>query len=315
MRGRTATAPWQIPWLGWKDILWRTYLQIDEDRVLAVAAGVVFFALLAFFPAVTAFVSLYGLFADPSTISQHLSMAASIMPAEAFGILREQVDRIVAKGNATLSLAFVFSAGLALWSANAGMKAIIDALNVAYEETEKRGFIRLNLISLCFTIGAIAALLLAVGAVVVFPLVLSQIGLADSVETIAQYARWPLLLIMVMGGLAVLYRFGPSRSDPRWEWVSVGSLVATVAWVAGSALLSWYLQNFADYNATYGSLGAGIGFMTWLWLSSIVVLLGAELNSEIEHQTARDSTTGPEKPMGARGATMADTVGKAQASA
>jgi membrane protein len=314
MRGRNAVAPWQIPWLGWKDVLWRTYQQIDEDRVLAVAAGVVFFALLAFFPAVTAFVSLYGLFADPSTVNQHLSMAASVMPAAAFDILREQIDRIVAKGNATLSLAFIFSFGFALWSANAGMKAVIDALNIAYEETEKRGFFHLNLISLCLTVGAITALLLAVGAVVVFPLVLSQFGLAAHVETIIEYARWPALFAVLMAGMATLYRYGPSRNDARWEWVSLGSVVATIAWLAGSMILSWYLKEFADYNATYGSLGAGIGFMTWLWLSSCVIILGAELNSEIEHQTARDSTVGPEKPLGARGATMADTVGEAQVS-
>ncbi len=312
-RGRRATAPWQIPWLGWKDIFWRIYNEVQEDRLLAVAAGVAFFALLAFFPAVTAFVSLYGLFADASTIQDHLSLAASFMPAGGFDILREQVVRVVSKPPSTLGFAFIVSTGLALWSANAGMKAIIDALNVAYEESEKRSFIRLNLVSLCFTLGGFIALALGLAAVVVFPLVLSAIGLKGWVETIIWVLRWPALLALVILGMAILYRFGPSRREAQWQWVSVGSVVAAFLWLAGSMLLSWYLQNFADYNATYGSLGAGIGFLMWLWLSSIAILLGAELNSEIEHQTARDSTVPPEKPLGVRGARMADTVGRAQA--
>jgi membrane protein len=311
-RGRRATAPWQIPWRGWMDIFWRAYSEVQEDRLLAVAAGVAFFALLAFFPAVTAFVSLYGLFADASTIRDHLDLVASFMPGGAFDILREQVVRVVSKPSSTLGFAFIVSTGLVLWSANAGVKAIIDALNVAYEETEKRSFIRLNLVSLCFTLGAFVALALALAAVVVFPLVLSAIGLSGWVETIIWVLRWPALLALVIFGLAVLYRFGASRREPQWQWVSVGSIVAAVLWLAGSMLLSWYLQNFADYNATYGSLGAGIGFLMWLWLSSIAVLLGAELNAEIEHQTARDSTVPPDKPLGARGARMADTVGSAQ---
>ncbi|MFL5259689.1 MAG: YihY/virulence factor BrkB family protein [Hyphomicrobiales bacterium] len=312
-RGRAASSPWRIPWKGWKDILWRTYQEIQRDRLLAVAAGVVFFGLLAFFPTVTAFVSLYGLFVEPGTIREHLDLAASVMPAGAVDILREQVERIVSKPSGTLGFAFIVSLGLALWSSNSGMKAVIDALNVAYEEDEKRSFIRLNLISLAFTIGGLIALLLALSAVVIFPLVLAAIGLNSWVSTIIWLVRWPILLVFVILGLAVLYRYGPSRREPKWEWVTPGSLFAATAWIGGSLLLSWYLQNFADYNATYGSLGAAIGFMMWLWVSSIVILLGAELNSEIEHQTARDSTRGPvEKPLGARGATMADTIGKAQ---
>ena len=209
-----------------------------------------------------------------------------------------------------LSIAFAASLGLALWSANAGMKAIIDALNVTYAEKEKRGFIKLNLISLAMTGGAILALLVALGAIVVLPLVLSYMGLGGWTETLLRFLRWPLLLGLVIFGLAVLYRFGPSRESPRWEWLTVGSVFAAVAWLVGSALLSWYLANFANYDATYGSLGAAIGMMIWMWMSSIVILLGAELNSEVEHQTARDSTTGRERPRGDRGAVMADTVGQ-----
>ena len=308
-RGRQATAPWQIPWAGWKDILWRTYQQISEDRLLAVAAGVVFYGLLALFPAVTAVVSLYGLFANASTINEHLSLLAGFLPAGAIDIVQEQVNRLVSKGDAKLSFGFIFGLGMALWSANAGMKAIMDALNVVYDEKEKRGFIKLNLVSLAFTIGGIIAILLAVGAVVVLPLVLGYLGLGSIGEILLRVLRWPLLLALIIIGLAVLYRFGPSRREPRWQWLTVGSVFAAVAWLVSSGLLSWYLSSFANYDATYGSLGAGIGLMMWMWISSIVILFGAELNSEIEHQTARDSTVHGEKPLGARGAAMADTVG------
>jgi membrane protein len=310
-RGRQATSPWQIPWSGWKDILWRTYGQINEDRVLAVAGGVVFFGLLALFPAITALVSFYGLFAKGASIGEHLAAIAGVVPQGAFGIVQEQITRIVSKGDAKLSFGFVFGLGLALWSANAGMKALMDALNVVYDEKEKRGFFKLNLESLCFTLGAIASLLMAIGAVVVFPLLLNRLGLGGFAATLIWILRWPALLAMVLLGLAILYRYGPSRTEPKWQWVSVGSLFAALAWLAGSLALSFYLEKFANYDETYGSLGAAIGLMTWMWISVIVILVGADLNSEIEHQTARDSTVGREKPLGARGAAMADTVGKA----
>lgn len=311
-RGRRAGSPLEIPWAGWKDILWRTREQIGSDRLLAVAAGVVFYGLLAVFPAITALVSSYGLFADAATIGRHLAFAAALMPEGAFGVVQEQIDRIASQGGGGLSAGFIFGLLLAVWSANAGMKAIMDALNVIYEEDEKRGFIRLNLISLALTVGALTVLLVAIASVVVFPLMLNWIGLGSAAGWTVAVLRWPALLIAVMLGLAVLYRFGPSRREARWQWLSVGAVLATLLWLAGSLLFSWYLSNFADYNATYGSLGAGIGLMMWLWLSMIAVLLGAELNSEIEHQVARDTTVGRDKPLGRRQAVMADTVGKAR---
>lgn len=309
-RGRDASSPFAIPWLGWKDILWRTYQQIDEDRLLAIAGGVVFFGLLAIFPAIAAFVSLYGLFTDAATLGNHLALAAGILPAATLDIMREQVIRIVANGDGTLGFAFVSGLAIALWSANAGMKAIIDALNVIYGEREKRGFVTLTLIAFAFTIGIIAFMLAALALVVAFPIVLNTIGLANYSEWLLRALRWPALLAVLVVGLAILYRYGPSRTEPRWQWLSVGSMLAAAAWLASSIALSWYLEKFADYNATYGSLGAGIGMMMWMWISAIVILLGAELNSEIEHQTAEDSTVGYRKPLGSRGAAMADTVGK-----
>jgi membrane protein len=309
--GRFSGSPLQIPWKGWKDILWRTYVRTGEDRLLAIAAGVVFFGLLAVFPAITALVSSYGLFANPSTIGANLQSLALLLPEGSFQIVQDQIARVLDKGNATLGATFLFGLGLAIWSANAGVKAVIDALNVVYEEREKRSFIKLNLLSLAFTCSGIAALLLMVSAVVAVPLALDHVGLAPESQFLVSLARWPLMLVILLGALGILYRFGPSRREARWEWLSAGTLAAALLWIAGSSLLSWYLSNFGNYNATYGSLGAAIGLMMWMWMSAIIVLCGAELNSEIEHQTARDTTIGHPKPLGARGAVMADTLGPA----
>jgi membrane protein len=310
-RGRRSESPFQIPWAGWKDILWRTSVRTGEDRLLATAAGVVFFGLLAVFPAITALVSSYGLFANPSTIGANLQTLALMLPEGSFQIVQDQVTRVLDKGQTALGAAFLFGLALALWSANAGVKAVIDALNVVYEEREKRSFIHLNLLSLGFTSGGIAALLLMVSAVVAVPLALDRVGLAPQSQFIVSLARWPLLFLILLAALAILYRFGPSRRATRWEWLSIGTLAAALLWIVGSSLLSWYLSNFGNYSATYGSLGAAIGLMMWMWMSAIIVLCGAELNSEIEHQTARDTTVGQSKPLGARGALVADTVGSA----
>ena len=308
-RGRHALTPWQIPWKGWKDILLRTYEQMNDDRLLAVAAGVVFYGLLALFPAITALVSSYALFAKGDTINEHLSSLGSFLPGGAMDIVKEQVNRVLSKGDVKLGAAFLFSFLLAVWSANGGMKAAIDALNVAYEEKEDRGFLRLNAVSLAFTFGGLIAVLVAIGAIVALPLVLTAIGLNSVTDAIIRYGRWPVLVVIIMFGLAVLYRYAPSRRSPAWQWITVGSAFATVAWLAGSALFSYYLANYANYDATYGSLGTAIGLMMWMWMSTIVILLGAELNAEIERQTAEDSTDGGKKPLGARDAAVADTVG------
>jgi membrane protein len=309
-RGREAKNPTEIPARGWKDILWRTYSQIGEDRLLAVGAGAVFYLLLSMFPAITAFVSSYGLFADTETIGRSLTTLSRIIPQGALEIVQEQVTRLTATSNTALGFGFFFGLVLALWSANAGMKAIIDALNVVYDEREKRSFIKLNLVSLAFTLGALAVLGLALASVVILPLFMSWLGFETMTGRLMAILRWPILMIVLLVALALLYRFAPSREIAKWRWLSVGSVFAALAWLGGSLLFSWYLSNFADYDATYGSLGAAIGLMMWLWLSVIVILVGAELNAEIEHQTARDTTTGSEKPLGSRGAVMADTLGE-----
>jgi membrane protein len=308
-RGRHATHPLQIPWRGWKDIVWRTYQEMQSDRLLSIAGGVAFFVLLAIFPAITALVSAYGMFFNTSTITGNLSLLNDVVPANVLGIVSEQANRIAANSGRALSVGIIVGILVSLWSAMSGVKAMIDALNVIYEQQEGRSFIRLNLEALIFTLAGFAAFLLAIAAVIVLPLVLSPIGLGSQTETLTRVLRWPALLLVLLTGLAVLYRYGPYRRAARWQWVSVGSVFAAMTWIGASYLFSWFLASFANYNATYGSLGAAVGLMVWLWISTIVVLLGAELNAEIEHQTARDSTIGDEKPLGARGAVMADTVG------
>ncbi|EIM24956.1 YihY/virulence factor BrkB family protein [Microvirga lotononidis] len=311
-RGRDADTPTEIPARGWKDILWRTYEEFNKDRVLSVAAGVTYYALLAVFPAIAALVSIYGLFADPATIQDHLNTVSGVLPGGALDIIREQVTRIASQGGGTLGFGFIFGLVLSLWSANAGMKAIFDALNIVYGEDEKRSFVHLNALSLSFTLGAIVFILFALAAIIVLPIILRFIGLGSGTEWLVSLSRWPILLIGVTFGLSLIYRFGPSRDKAEWRWVTPGGLVAAVLWLAVSMLFSWYVANFGSYNETYGSLGAVIGFMTWIWLSTTIVLLGAEINAEMEHQTAQDTTEGTDQPMGTRGAQMADTIGVAK---
>jgi membrane protein len=202
---------------------------------------------------------------------------------------------------------------LSLWGANAGTKATFDALNIIYKEREKRSFIRLTLWSLTFTLAAIALVVVAMTGIVAVPVALKLFGIPiQSAAGLLTLLRWPLLYLVVLFALACLYRFGPSRTRPQWRWVTWGSAIAGGIWIVGSLLLSWYVANFGTYNATYGSLGAVIGFMVWMWLSTTIVLTGAEINAEMEHQTAKDTTEGGRKPMGTRGARMADEIGEAR---
>ncbi len=311
-RGRHADAPWEIPLRGWKDILLRVYDNIGKNRIVTFAAGVTFYSILALFPAIAALVSLYGLFADPASIASHLNSLAGVLPGGAVQVIGDQLNRLAAQPHQSLGLTFAVGLATALWSANAGIKSLFDALNLVHSEPERRGLIRLNVASLIFTAASIGFVLLALGAMVVLPLVLDYLGLATVADEVIRWLRWPALLVVVMVGLSLLYRFGPSRAEPRWRWITWGSAVAAILWLVASALFTWYAANFGSYDKTYGSLGAVIGFMVWIWISIIVVLLGAEIDAEMEHQTVCDTTTGGPKPLGARGAAMADTVGAAR---
>jgi membrane protein len=312
-RGRSAETPSQIPARGWKDILLRVYRGISENRILLVAAGVTFYSLLAIFPGIAALISIYGLFADPATVASHLDTIGSVAPGGAVDVLREQMTRLASQGGTTLGVSFIISLVISLWTANSGVKAIFDALNIVYGEEEKRGFLKLNVVTLSVTLGIVAFILLTLAAIVAIPVALTYIPLPKVTALVVRIGRWPILFALVTLALAVLYKYGPSRTEPRWRWITWGSVSAAVVWLAASALFSWYVASFGSYNKTYGSLGAIIGFMTWIWISIIVVLVGAKLNAEMEHQTVRESTTGQPKPIGRRGAKMADTVGAAQA--
>ncbi|MCQ1569752.1 YihY/virulence factor BrkB family protein [Neorhizobium galegae] len=309
-RGREADSPDEIPARGLKDVFWRVYAGVTQDRISLIAAGVTYYLLLALFPAASALVSIYGFVSDPVAIVDRITFLSSVMPADALDIFLDQLRALTTERNTTLSIALIGGLALALWSANNGMKALFEAMNVAYGEEEKRSIVRLNLISLLFTLGALLLAIVILFAMGIVPAVLRYLWLDRWTEIIIRIARWPVMMLFVTGGIMMLYRFGPSREPARLKWLTWGAAFSTVAWLAASIAVSYYLGNIADYNATYGTLGALIGFMVWTWISVIIVIVGAEINAELEHQTARDSTTGRPKPLGARGAYMADTVGE-----
>lgn len=267
---------------GWWSILKRTYAEVNKDRVQAVAGGVTFYGLLSLFPAITVLVSLYGLVADPAAISQHLAALGSFLPQGALTIIGEQVTRIAQTDQSTLGFAAVLGLLVALWSANAAMKSMMDALNIAYDTEEKRGFLVLNLVSLGFTLAAIVGLIVMFAAIAAVPVILALFNLGVAGDVLLWAGRWPAILVLIGLSLAVLYQWGPSRPDVSWRWITPGSALAAISLVVFSMVFSWYAANFANYNGTYGSLGAVIGFLIWMWLSITIVLVGAELNAVVE---------------------------------
>ncbi|MCL6654664.1 ribonuclease [Agrobacterium rubi] len=311
-RGRLAKTPGEIPLRGYRDVFWRVFSQFFDDRVTLIAAGATYYLLLALFPALAALVSLYGVFSDPVTIAKHIAFLSTVLPPGAFDLIVSQLDGLSQQKNSTLSIGVITGFLVALWSANNGIKALFEAMNIAYGEKEKRGIIWLNLNSLVFTIGALVIAIALITAVGVIPAVLAYLWLDQWTEFLAKFARWPLLLLLVGCGITMLYRYGPSREQAKFQWLTWGAIFSTTLWVTASILFSFYLEKFADYNATYGTLGAVIGLMVWTWISVIILILGAEINAELEHQTTIDSTTGHPLPMGSRGAHVADTVGEVQ---
>jgi membrane protein len=309
-RGRTARAPWEIPPKGWRDILIRTYKEFNEDQVTLMAAGVSFYTLLAVFPGIAAFVALYGLFADVAAAERQLEALALVLPADTLKFLGDQMIRLAAAQKGGLSLTFALGLLTSIWSANGAVNALITGLNVAYEERETRGRLRRTLTSLAFTLGLLVYGLAAILVLSAGPALNAYVG--ERAAFMLNLISWPILLVGMGVGLALLYHYGPSRDPVRFQWLSVGSCVALLLWIAVSALFSLYVGNFAHYDKTYGSLGAVVGFMMWNWLTNVVVLAGAELNAEMEAQTAVDTTVGKPQPMGMRGAEAADKLGPAQ---
>lgn len=268
-------------------ILKVTIAQIGSDRVTAVAGGITFFALLSLFPAMTAFVSIYGLVSDPATIAGHLQMLEHILPGDGLAIIKGQLDAITAASGSALSLAGLAGLLMAFYSANGGMKALLSALNVAFYQTETRGIIRLNLVAMMFTLGGLVMIVAMLLVIAVLPILLTWLPLPDATSNLLRFIRWPLMFLALVVGLAAIYRWGPAATETRWRWISPGAVIAAVALVAASILFSWYAANFANYNKTYGSLGAVIALMMWLWLSAVIVLSGAEINSGIDGQLRR----------------------------
>jgi membrane protein len=299
-RGRGAQSLTDIPPKGWRDVLVRVFYGISEDRIMTLSGGVTFFVLLALFPGLAGLISLYGLFADSGTIGQHLSSLQGILPEGGMQILRDQLQQLTSQPPRKLGFATVASLAISLWSANGGIKAMFEGLNAVYEERETRSFITLNAISLALTFGALAFVIASLLTITIIPELLAFLDL-PGIGQIVGYARWPVLLVIVSLLIAVIYRFGPSRDHPQWRWISPGSLFAAVTWMVASLLFSWYTSHFGSYNKTYGSLGAAVVFMTWIWISTMVILIGAKINAELEHQTAADTTVGQPAPLGEHG--------------
>jgi membrane protein len=311
-RGAEATSPGKIPKRGWKEVLVRVWGEIDKDNISIVAAGCAFYAMLALFPGITALISVYGLVADPTTVEQQLGALEGMLPAEAFSLIQNQAHSVASTGATALSWGAALGIGLALWSTSAGVRTVFTALNIAYEEKETRGFLHYYGMALLFTLASVLAVIVGLAVIVALPPILEALPLGPLAGIVIQGVTWLLMLAMVTVGIGLLYRYGPSRAPANWRWLSPGSIAATLMWVAASLLFSFYAANFTDYNETYGALGGVIILLMWLWLTSFAVLMGAELNAELELQTRKDTTTGPERPMGKRDAFVADHTAEAR---
>jgi membrane protein len=308
--GREAERPSEIPPRGWFAILKRVKAEVKEDNVTLLAAGVAFYAMLAIFPAIIAVVTVYGMVADPAQVQSQVGEFAKSLPSGADQLLTGQLKTVTEAGRQSLSIGLAVSLLAVLWTASSGVQGLVKGLNLVYDEKETRGFLKLRGLSLLLTLGAILMAVVAIALVAVFPAVVDDLKLGQTGQLAASIARWVVLALLVLSAVAVLYRYAPDRANPRWRWVSWGAVVALVLWLLGSIGFSWYVDNFGKYNQTYGTLAAVIILLLWLFLSAFAVLLGAEIDAEIERQTVRDTTTGPERPMGQRDAEVADTVGE-----
>ncbi len=306
--GIDARTPTQIPWAGWKQILRRAWAEHKADNMPIIAGGVAFFGFLAIFPALIASISIYGLVASPETVAQQVEDFSAQLPDEAARLIGDQLTSITENSGGALTFSLITSILAALWSASGGVGNVVTAVNLAYDEVEARSFVKRKLLSLGLTLGAIAFVLVTLTLVAVVPALLEELPLGVVGTVLAQIARWTLLLLVFAGSLAVLYRVAPDRDAPQFRWVSLGSVVVTVVWVLVSLGFSIYVDNFGSYDKTYGAIAGVIVLMLWLYLTCFLILLGAEINSETEHQTAVDTTEGDPEPMGERGALVADSL-------
>ena len=308
--GQYAASPRSIPLKGWRQVLLRVKDQISDDNLSVVSAGVAFYGLLALFPGLAALVTLYGLVAEPATVRDQIGLLREIMPPEAYQIIADQLKKVTAEADTKLGFGLLISLALTLWSSTKGTKALLTAMNISYNEKESRGLIRYNVTAVLFTIGTVVFAVASLGVIGAIPAVLEIIELGEPIDMLVRWSRWAVMIVLFVMALAILYRYGPSRSNARLQWITPGAVAAALLWLMSSIAFSIYVTNFASYNETFGSLGAVVILLFWFYISAFVVCLGAELNAELEHQTYRDSTTGPARAAGSRGAYVADhTIG------
>jgi membrane protein len=310
-RGRLAASPFAIPGPGWKDVARRLHRELAEDNLTLIAAGVAFYFMLSIFPGLIAVVSIWGLVAEPAEVARLMTQVFALLPPEAAMVVAEQLDDLTSSDASGLGFSALVSLAVALWSASKGAKALLAGLNVAYDESEKRGAVRLQATALAFTVGFVVFVTLSLALIAGLPALVARLPLGPAAQATSVGASWLALFALVLAALAVVYRYGPSRDQPRWRWVGIGSVAAATLWLAASAGFSFYASRFGSFNETYGALAGAVLMLLWLQITAFVVLFGAELNAETEHQTARDSTVGPPRPMGQRDAAMADTLGEA----
>jgi membrane protein len=306
-RGRTAAKPQDIPAPGWKDILVRSYSEISDNNIFLITGGVTYAVVLALFPALAALVSIYGLLMDPGQIEKQVSALGAILPGQMQEMLGQQLHQLVSASHGALGFGAIIGLLIALWTASRGMSGLISALNIAYEEEERRSFLRFNLIALALTIVGIVGGIVAIALIAGLPTVVQFMGVGKGTKWLLLLVQWPILVALWLVGLAVLYRYAPDRREPQWRWVSPGAICATVLWIIASVGFTAYVANFSSYDKTYGSLGSVMVLLTWLYITAFVVLLGAVINAQSERQTHEDTTEGHPKPIGRRGAHAADS--------
>ena len=290
-------------------MIWRAWGEVGDANLFLVAGGVTYAVLLALFPGLAALIALYGLVLDPSQIEQQVAALSGVRPEQTRQLLVDELHKLAAASNSMLGLSAIVGLLIAIWSASRGMSGTITALNIAYEEKEGRGFIKLNLVAVALTLIFMVGGLLVIALIAGAPAAVELVSAAAANKWLVLVLEWPLLIIVVMVGLAVLYRYAPDRAKPQWRWVSPGAIVATTLWVVASVGFTIYVANFNSYDKTYGSLGGVVILLTWLYLSALMVLFGAAINAQSEKQTRKDSTDGPPARMGERQARAADVLG------
>lgn len=309
-RVHEAERPHHIPFVGWLDIGKRVFSEIKSDHVQIVSAGVAFYFFLALFPTIVAAISVYSLVLEPSQIQEQISRLSTILPNQAFGMISDILQPVLKQSDKEIGWGLTISIAISLWSANKGTNALFEGVNIAYNEEDNRNFFKKNIITLIFTLGAVVLGLLSLLFIIFFPILIEKVGLPKQIEVLLGFSRWVVLGIILILSLSMVYKIAPNRSSPRFAWVSPGAVLGTTFWLVGSLLFSWYVKNFGSYDDLYGSFAAVIILMLWLFLTAFIVLMGAEVNSEIEHQTEYDTTVGEQKPMGERGAYHADHVAR-----